>query len=221
MDMAISKQQWEELSWSDRVREAIKETACSQSSFARKIGVDRRTVGKWLDGKNNPNPGLHQVIEDICVVKDPVDFELGCYSALMTPAVDPSADIISLAISSRNTILLSSVAHCIASKLASMLLNTVPKQIVMTMESVFNSYPAKEVLRIDVVGHPDIKYEVTVTHQAAGPTAFTLLCQAFKGEQRTDQYATWVTDKGLLAAAKRIKSHIISLCRTQQHHPTN
>lgn len=209
------------MSWPDRVRMAIAELACSRRAFAERLKVGLNTVGRWISGENKPNADIQHVIEDICVVKDPVDFELGCYSILMTPAVDPSFDVISTAISTRNTILLSSVVHCIASKLASMLLNTVPKQIVMTMESVFNSYPAKEVLRIDVVGYPDIKYEVVITHQAAGPTAFTLSCQAFKGEQRTDQYATWVTDKGLLAATRRIKSHIISLCRTQQHHRTN
>lgn len=208
------------MSWPDRVKTAILELACSKRAFADRIKVSRYTVDRWLKGENVPNSDIQQVIEDICVVKDPVDFELGCYSILMTPAVDPSFDVINAALSSRNTILLSSVVHCIASKLASMLLNVVPKQIVMTMESVFNSYPAKEVLRIDVVGYPDIKYEVTVTHQAAGPTAFTLTCQAFKGEQRTDQYATWVTDKGLLAATRRIKSHIISLCRTQHYHRT-
>lgn len=199
--------------WSARVREAIKASACSQRRFAKNLRVDSKTVIRWLSGKNKPKPEMQRVIEDICVVKDPADFELSCYAAMMTPAVDPSSDIISLAISSRNTILLSSVTHCIASKLASILLNISSKPIVMTMESVFNSYPAKEVLRIDVVGYADIKYEVTVTHQAAGPAAFTLSCQAFKGGQRTDQYATWVTDRGLLTASRRINSHIISLCR--------
>lgn len=206
------------MSWNDRINLCLEELGCSKRALAERLSVSPTSIKRWCRGENAPAEPLKQALERIGIAKDTSSYEEGCYAALMTPAVDPSSDIILYALNSRDVTLLSSIAHCVASKMASTLLNVARRSLVMSMRSVFNCFPVKETIIIEAVGHPDVRYEVLITHPAAGAVTFTLICTAYLNDKQMDQYATWATDKGLVSAAKRITSQITLLCRKQDHH---
>lgn len=207
--MAVSKSEWAEMSWEQRINVALTTLNITQAELAKRLNVTPRTINYWKTYKKVPSPKYAKLLKTWCIQETFDDIKEESYMALHSLSADASARLLENACASRDNMMLAMAAHCVAIKLAAILEKNskAPEHTVIHIKSLYGSIATSLVVTNATID-PITYSEVRISAPAQNTSVFTLVVTNVAAGIETTKFAFSVSDKALLLIAKRINAHL-------------
>lgn len=198
----LSEAEWRSMRWPERLDYMQKKRNCETlkdlvaSLFGTSVAYS--TVRAWKSGSKTPGRKIQERLKKLFVdTGHKEDIDSACSCLIRDAAIDAADTLIRDVLISRNIRQLSIVLHSIASKLADSLVNAYGKHLVCSTESVYGRYPAREILKVELANHKNVRAIVEITHQENAVEEFTMTMSLHKGDAKYSSTTVAVNDYGI------------------------
>ena len=208
--MSVTKTAWLKMTWNERINEVLSSLKITIAELACRLGVSRRTVEYWMAHKKVPKEKYIRILRSWCVSDPFDDLKEEAYMAMHTMSTDASARLLENACVTKDPMMLSMAMHCIAIKLAALITynSSTPQNALIYITALYGN-TSTSIKVANATLNPDTLYSsVSINLPMDNTNMFTLTVKQISPNMAESSFAFIVSDKALLATAKRINKHL-------------
>lgn len=209
--MPITKEEWEKLTWRERVALATNELQIGKKALAQRIGVSPRTMRRWESNELTPSIRYARALMSLCVKSKLYDIKDEAFMAMHSLSADASSTLLTNASQSSDPVMRSMATYCIAVKFAAVVQNINAENIIIRTSSLFGA-PYNTTVQMQSTAYPVEKraVEVIIGQPASGQSLFIISTTLLLDGAPSSKFAFTATDRAILQTAKRIISFLLS-----------
>ena len=207
--MAVSKSEWAEMSWKQRIAAALDILQITKKELAERLNVSTRTIDYWQAFKKTPSDKYAKLLKSWCTKDTFDDIRDESYMALHSLSADASLRLIENACISKDIMMLAMASHCVAIKLAAIITKNskLPQHTIIYINSLYGD--SKTTVRVQNARIDPTTYTEIIIHPPLDySNLFTLIVTQFSNANAVEKFAFSVSDKALLLIANRTNTHL-------------
>ena len=200
--MAVTKDEWSNLSWKTRIEIVTDTLHISKADLAKKLGVSRKTIYCWESGKNKPTGKHAKMLISLGVQTTFSDIKEESYMAMHSLSTDASSRLLQNASQSNDPVMLAMATHCIAVKQAALLHSMDPQRLIVRIVSLYGK-STKTTLQVQSTCYPVEKRAAEISILRTGEDGVFVINTRLSGSSES-KFAFTVSDRAMVVTAKRI-----------------
>lgn len=204
---------YNKLTWPVRVRLArMALPKSTKTALARELGTTVHTIVNWERGRCVPKQNTHKLrIKELCEIGVASSASSGLSINFLLGGFDSNETILTRPLLSRDKSATTLAIAALATRLSAYVQSLIPDTMfIVSMDTVFNTYPSYVNLHVEPVEFPDVNFIFRISHLPAG-SSYTLELLISAGGEAVSSYICDISDNNIAKAVRLLKKLINKL----------